>query len=295
MFVLRDVRVASHRLLTLPAFFMAAVVSQSLIAATPGSLNAVDNSSTHSLCVMGNQGLQHAQAVNGPATLTAVDSLTKANADFMAIVVKSLHDRFAAGDLTVIEDMSVASSASMAMASPQLTTAFSGLMLQNYCSADEFAVSGCATRITPAAMPGAADARYQRLNTKVDDGSYVRRIEAGPTEQGPWQEEYRIEGKVGDLGTISFIFSDAKGGERFDYQRSESGEESVRLTSESTNFYIQETSHCHGRLDYDSRTEDEHITLKSAWQFNGGKTTGQLSYRQVSLADGEVVERSFRW
>jgi hypothetical protein len=71
--------------------------------------------------------------------------------------------------------------------------------------------------------------------------------------------------------------------------RSTAGTETVRWTSEMTNWVATETSNCTGSLEYEDIRESNTVTLDAQWTLGGTSTSGVLDYLSVSEDDNASI------
>lgn len=67
------------------------------------------------------------------------------------------------------------------------------------------------------------------------------------------------------------------------------GTESVRWTSEMTNWVATETSNCTSSLEYEDIRESNTVTLDAQWTLGGTSSSGVLSYLSVSEDDSASI------
>ena len=249
---------------------------------------------THNLCiserVAGADLLKAAQPRHGPGTITTIDSLNQLTADFGMEVVSKI-DPFPEN----FKELSTAQGVTTTILAAQMTSTLSALGLMHACSSEEFASSGCATRTINPWVTDDPEAVYIRLNTEVIGQSYVRRVEESTSSSGPWEERYRLEGPVGDLGNVKIIIRSEVGEETLNYSRSVNGCESISFSSPQITFTLSEEADCSGRIDYQATTDSQSISLNGTWRFSQGRTSADLDFLSIDLVDGEQLAGEYSW
>ncbi|MCH8530905.1 MAG: hypothetical protein LAT65_08630 [Saccharospirillum sp.] len=250
---------------------------------------------THNLCINHRVGsedfLKASQPIHGPSTITSIDSLNQVVADFGTEVVDTI-DRTGVDGL---KELMTAQGVVTTILAAQLTGTLSALGLMHACTSEEFAASGCSTRTISPWVVDDPDAVYLRLNTEVNGQRYIRRIEEATSSSGPWEERYRLEGPIGDLGNVDIIMQTEDGEETLVYSRSINGAENIKFSALQRTFTIAEDANCSGRIDYEATSETQSISLNGTWQFNQGRTSAHLDFLNIDLTSGDRLAGEYRW
>ncbi|MBM7036938.1 hypothetical protein [Vibrio ulleungensis] len=160
-----------------------------------------------------------------------------------------------------------------AFSSPSFIDVFSGLILAYACTDAMYELNQCNWQ------EGYNSDGELLVNTTIGAGnSYTSVIKISESASAQLQTSYEIQGTIGDLGNLTFKqYEDGQLSATRVSTLSASGAESVRWTSELTNWFAEETANCSGSLTYEDIRETQTVSADAEWSFGGSSTAGELT------------------
>jgi hypothetical protein len=216
---------------------------------------------TRQVCHPGDDGeLSPRHAIDVSTTLVLIDSAT-----------------VAAGDIDIDampqEEQLAASFAVAAFLSPSLADIFSSLPLVYACTDAMYQLNQCNWQ------EGYNSDGEILVSTIIGaENSYTSVIKTSESASAQLQTSYEILGTIGDLGNVTVkYYEEGQLSATRVSTLSASGAESVRWTSELTNWYAEETANCSGSLTYEDIRETQTVSADAEWSFGGSSTAGELT------------------
>ena len=210
-------------------------------------------------------------AIDKSQTWVLIESMTGAASDIDLNSIPE-NDRF------------LAAFASTAFLAPSFADIFSVFNSAYACTADTYAENECNW-----------EQDFGETGLKVEtvfgsNQSYTSTVSTREDALSSLQQSIVLQGTIGDLGniTVELYEEGINVGTRV-ATRSASGTETVRWTSEMTNWVATETSSCTGSLEYEDIREYNTITLDAQWTLGGTSTSGVLDYLSVSADDSASI------
>jgi hypothetical protein len=210
-------------------------------------------------------------AIDESQTWVLIESMTEAASD---IDLDSIPEN----------DQFLAAFASAAFLAPSFADIFSIFNSAYACSEDTYAENQCNWEID-----------FGETGLKVEtvfgsNQSYTSTLSTRKDTLSSLQQSLVIQGTVGDLGNITLeIYEEGLNVGTRAATRSTAGTETVRWTSEMTNWVATETSNCTGSLEYEDIRESNTVTLDAQWTLGGTSTSGVLDYLSVSEDDNASI------
>lgn len=120
--------------------------------------------------------------------------------------------------------------------------------------------------------------------------SYTSTVSTREDALSSLQQSIVLQGTIGDLGNITLeLYEEGINVGTRVATRSAGGTETVRWTSEMTNWVATETSSCTGSLEYEDIRESKTVTLNAQWTLGGTSTSGVLDYLSISEEDSASI------
>ena len=216
---------------------------------------------TRQVCRLGDDGeLSPSLATDVSTTSVLIHSATVAASDIDT-------------DALPQEEKLAANIAVAAFSAPFIADLFSGFTLLYACTDAMYELNQCNWQ------EGYNSDGELLVNTTIGAGnSYIAVIQVSDSAASQLQPFYEIQGTIGDLGNVTVKYYD---GGQLSATRvstlSASGAESVRWTSELTNWYAEETANCSGSLTYEDIQETQTVSANADWSFGGSSTAGELT------------------
>ena len=238
--------------------------SSDLISETHRVCNFVENEENDDV-------LSANSAIDKSQTWVLIESMTGAASD---IDLNSIPEN----------DQFLAAFASTAFLAPSFADIFSVFNSAYACTAETYAENECNW-----------EQDFGETGLKVEtvfssNQSYTSTVSTREDALSSLQQSIVLQGTIGDLGniTVELYEEGINVGTRV-ATRSASGTETVRWTSEMTNWVATETSSCTGSLEYEDIREYNTITLDAQWTLGGTSTSGVLDYLSVSADDSASI------
>jgi hypothetical protein len=219
---------------------------------------------THRVCKIDDSGdgLISNQAIDETEEWVLIDSMIVASS---GIDLKSVPE----------SDLLIASSAAFAFLAPSLADAFSPLYSIYTCSEATYSLNQCNWELDN------SEGGLSKVETVIgSEQRYTATVSTRADATSSLQQSLVLEGIIGDQGNITFVLYEngVSAGSR-EATRSSDGTETVRWTSEATNWIATETSNCTGSLEYEDIRDTETIAVDAQWSLGGANTTGALDYQ----------------
>jgi hypothetical protein len=171
------------------------------------------------------------------------------------------------------EEQLKAAFASTAFVAPFLADSFAAFSVIYACTDEMYALNQCNWQDTYD-----VDGVVQVATTFISNQAYTSTIEVSESASAALDTLLEIQGTIGDLGNITIKFYEAGTlvGTRVSTLTS-SGAESVTFTSDSTNWFAEESANCAGTLTYEDVQETQTIAVNASWSLEGSSTAGELT------------------
>ncbi|CCK75846.1 conserved hypothetical protein [Oleispira antarctica RB-8] len=181
-------------------------------------------------------------------------------------------------------DQFLAAFASAAFLAPSFADIFSVLNSAYACSEEKYTENQCNWEID-----------FGETGSKVEtvfgsNQSYTSTVSTREDALSSLQQSIVLQGTIGDLGNITLeLYEEGINVGTRVATRSAGGTETVRWTSEMTNWVATETSSCTGSLEYEDIRESKTVTLNAQWTLGGTSTSGVLDYLSISEEDSASI------
>lgn len=241
---------------------------------SPGGAEPGSGRTTHNVCRFNEEGddLVPNGAIDEAESWVLVESMSQAAADIDIEAVPQ-------------DDQFLAAFASIAFIAPSLADAFSVLNSLYACTDAMYALNQCnwsdefqeTGTLSVATTFGSGQSYTATVSSKEDSASSFQQI-------------LQLEGTIGDIGNINFHMYEGGvlAGSRV-ATRTENGTETVRWTSDATNWVATETAGCGGSLEYSDIRDTETITVDANWTYGGSATSGSLDYSSVGDTTSSIT------
>lgn len=229
---------------------------------------------THNVCRFNDDGdaLVSNGAVDEAESWVLIESMSQAAADIDIEAVPQ-------------DDQVLAAFASVAFIAPSLADAFSVLNSLYACTDALYALNQCNW------SDEFQETGTLSVETTFGSGqSYTATVSSKEDSVSSFQQLLQLEGSIGDIGNITFhMYEDgAIVGSRV-ATRTAGGSETVRWTSDATNWVATETAGCGGSLEYSDIRDTETITVDANWTYGGSATSGSLDYSSVGDTTSSIT------
>ncbi|ORT52607.1 hypothetical protein ST37_02275 (plasmid) [Vibrio sp. qd031] len=218
-------------------------------------------SETRQVCQLGEDGeLSTSHTIDVSTTAVLIQSATAAAGD---IDIDSLPQ----------ENQIAAVFALTAFLAPSFADTVSGFTMVYACTDEMYELNQCNWQ------EGYGSDGEMVVDTIIGAGnSYTSVIKISESASAQLQTSYEIQGTIGDLGNVTVkYYEEGQLSATRVSTLSASGAESVRWTSELTNWFAEESANCSGSLTYEDIQEAQTVSANAEWSFGGSSTAGELT------------------